>query len=89
MQLSNNLIIVISVINSHLYLVLQLNNFEQKSRWLRMTVFVIALVNPSQIMHLIMLKFSVIKPEILDQLYIMNQVFDTSNSVYLMTIKGR
>lgn len=88
MQLSNNLIIVISVINSHLYLVLQLNNFEQKSRWLRMTVFVIALVNPSQIMHLIMLKFSVIEPEILDQLYIMNQVFDTSNSVYLMTIKG-
>lgn len=54
-----------------------------------MTVFVIALVNPSQIMHLIMLKFSVIEPEILDQLYIMNQVFDTSNSAYLMTIKGR
>lgn len=89
MQLSNYLIIVISVINSHLYLVLKLNNFEQKSRWLRMTLFVIALVNPSQIMHLIMLKFSVIEPEILDQLYIMNQVFDTSNSVYLMTIKGR
>lgn len=32
------------------------------------TVFVIALLNSSQIVHLIMLKFTVIEPEILDQL---------------------
>lgn len=36
-----------------------------------MKVFIIALVNPSQIVHL-MLKFSVIEPEILDQLYILS-----------------